>query len=210
MENKKGTTTVGLVCDGAVVVASERRATMGTMIAHKRAKKLYRIDDHLALTTAGLVGDAQMLARYLGVESELYKLQRETDMPIKGAATLLGNILNQRKFAPFFVQLIVAGIDTSGGHVFSVDAAGGAIEDVYTSTGSGSPYVLGVLEDHYREDISVDEGVDLAIRGLTAAMKRDAASGNGIDLAVITPEGYTGYSDDDIQERQAAMEIQHT
>ncbi len=208
MENKKGTTTVGLVCDGAVVVASERRATMGTMIAHKHAKKLYKIDDHLALTTAGLVGDAQMLARYLGVESELYKLQRETDMPIKGAATLLGNILNQRKFAPFFVQLIVGGVDANGAHVFSVDAAGGAIEDVYTSTGSGSPYVLGVLEDHYREDISVDECVDLAIRALTAAMKRDSASGNGIDLAVITPEGYTSYSEEDIEERTAAMEPQ--
>jgi proteasome beta subunit len=208
MENKKGTTTVGLVCDGAVVVASERRATMGTMIAHKRAKKLYKIDDHLALTTAGLVGDAQMLARYLGVESELYKLQRETDMPIKGAATLLGNILNQRKFAPFFVQLIIGGVDATGPHVFSVDAAGGAIEDVYTSTGSGSPYVLGVLEDHYKEDIGVEEGVDLAIRSLTAAMKRDAASGNGIDLAVINSEGYTSYSEEDIQERTAAMEIQ--
>ncbi|MFO8133116.1 MAG: archaeal proteasome endopeptidase complex subunit beta [Thermoplasmatota archaeon] len=208
MENKKGTTTVGLVCDGAVVVASERRATMGTMIAHKRAKKLYRIDDHLALTTAGLVGDAQMLARYLGVESELYKLQREADMPIKGAATLLGNILNQRKFAPFFVQLIIAGVDTNGTHVFSVDAAGGAIEDIYTSTGSGSPYVLGVLEDHYREDMNIEEGVDLAIRALTAAMKRDSASGNGIDLAVITPEGYTSYSEEDIEERAAAMEIQ--
>ena len=208
MENKKGTTTVGMVCDGAVVVASERRATMGTMIAHKRAKKLYKIDDHLALTTAGLVGDAQMLARYLGVESELYKLQRETDMPIKGAATLLGNILNQRKFAPFFVQLIIGGVDATGPHVFSVDAAGGAIEDVYTSTGSGSPYVLGVLEDHYKEDIGIEEGVDLAIRSLTAAMKRDAASGNGIDLAVITSEGYTSYSEEDIQERTAAMEIQ--
>ncbi|MGC9307716.1 MAG: archaeal proteasome endopeptidase complex subunit beta [Thermoplasmatota archaeon] len=208
MENKKGTTTVGMVCDGAVVVASERRATMGTMIAHKRAKKLYKIDDHLALTTAGLVGDAQMLARYLGVEAELYKLQRETDMPIKGAATLLGNILNQRKFAPFFVQLIIGGVDATGPHVFSVDAAGGAIEDVYTSTGSGSPYVLGVLEDHYKEDIGIEEGVDLAIRSLTAAMKRDAASGNGIDLAVITSEGYTSYSEEDIQERTAAMEIQ--
>lgn len=208
MENKKGTTTVGLVCDGTVVVASERQATMGTMIAHKRAKKLYRIDDHLALTTAGLVGDAQMLARYLGVESELYKLQREADMPIEGAATLLGNILNQRKFAPFFVQLIVGGVDASGPHVFSVDAAGGAIEDVYTSTGSGSPYVLGVLEDHYQEDMSAEEGVDLAIRALTAAMKRDAASGNGIDLAAITAQGYTSYSEEDIQERKAAMEIQ--
>lgn len=181
---------------------------MGTMIAHKRAKKLYKIDDHLALTTAGLVGDAQMLARYLGVEAELYKLQRETDMPIKGAATLLGNILNQRKFAPFFVQLIIGGVDATGPHVFSVDAAGGAIEDVYTSTGSGSPYVLGVLEDHYKEDIGIEEGVDLAIRSLTAAMKRDAASGNGIDLAVITSEGYTSYSEEDIQERTAAMEIQ--
>lgn len=205
--NKKGTTTLGLVCEDGVVVAAEHRATMGTMIAHKVAKKIFKIDDHLALTTAGLVGDAQMLARYLRVESELYKLQREASMPVKGAATLMGNILNQRKFAPFYVQLIVGGVDASGPHVFSIDAAGGAIEDTYTTTGSGSPYVFGVLEDHYKEGLSAKEGVDLAIRALSAAIKRDAASGNGMDIAVITPGEYRDIPPDEIEKRTKALDI---
>ena len=66
-----GTTTLGLVCKDGVVVATERRATMGTMIAHKVTKKLFQIDEHLALTTAGLVGDVQVLARYLSAEAKL-------------------------------------------------------------------------------------------------------------------------------------------
>jgi proteasome beta subunit len=206
-DNKKGTTTLGLVCKDSVVIAAEHRATMGTMIAHKVAKKVFKIDDHLVLTTAGLVGDAQMLARYLKVESELYKLQRETTMPVKGAATLMGNILNQRKFAPFYVQLLVGGVDASGPHVFSIDAAGGAIEDIYTTTGSGSPYVFGVLEDHYKEGMSPDQGIDLAIRALSAAIKRDAASGNGMDIVVITPKKYQDLAPDDIEGRKQALKI---
>ena len=206
-DNKKGTTTLGLICDDSVVLAAEHRATMGTMIAHKVAKKVFKIDDHLVLTTAGLVGDAQMLARFLKVESELYKLQRETTIPVKGAATLMGNILNQRKFAPFYVQLIVGGIDPSGPHVFSIDAAGGAIEDIYTTTGSGSPYVFGVLEDHYKEGMSPDEGVDLAIRALSAAIKRDAASGNGMDIVVITPNKYRIISQDQIEKRKQELKL---
>ena len=206
-DNKKGTTTLGLVCKDSVVVAAEHRATMGTMIAHKVAKKVFKIDNHLVLTTAGLVGDAQMLTRYLKVESELYKLQRETTMPVKGAATLMGNILNQRKFAPFYVQLIVGGVDASGPHVYSIDAAGGAIEDIYTTTGSGSPYVFGVLEDHDKEGMSTDQGVDLAIRALSAAIKRDAASGNGMDIVVISPKEYRDFSPADIEQRKQALEI---
>lgn len=207
MENKKGTTTIGLVCKDGVVIATEHRATMGTMIAHKVAKKVYKIDDHLAMTTAGLVGDAQMLARYLKVETDLYRLQRGSRIPVKGAATLMSNILNQRKFAPFYVQLIIGGVDTSGPHVFSIDAAGGSIEDEYTTTGSGSPYVFGVLEDHYREGITVDEGVDLSIRALSAAMKRDSASGNGMDIAVITPKEYREITQEEIEKRKKNLEI---
>jgi len=190
MENKKGTTTIGLVCKDGVVIATE-----------------HKIDDHLAMTTAGLVGDAQMLARYLKVETDLYRLQRGSRIPVKGAATLMSNILNQRKFAPFYVQLIIGGVDTSGPHVFSIDAAGGSIEDEYTTTGSGSPYVFGVLEDHYREGITVDEGVDLSIRALSAAMKRDSASGNGMDIAVITPKEYREITQEEIEKRKKNLEI---
>jgi len=202
---KTGTTTLGMVCKDGVVVATERRATMGTLIAHKTTKKLFKVDDHLALTTAGLVGDVQVLARYLSAEAKLYKLGRETKMPVEAAATLMANILNQRKFYPYYVQLIIGGYDSSGGHVFSLDAAGGAIPDKYTSTGSGSPYVFGVLEDHYREDMTVEEGIDLAIRAITAAMKRDSASGDGIDVAVITPDGFRLLSDDEVKKRREKL-----
>ncbi len=73
---KKGTTTIGLVCRDGVVMATEMRATMGTLIAHKTTQKLFKIDDNLGLTVAGVVGDAQTLARYITAEVELYKLKR--------------------------------------------------------------------------------------------------------------------------------------
>ena len=197
---KTGTTTLGMICKEGVVIATEKRATMGTLIAHKATKKLYKIDQHMALATAGLVGDLQVLARYLNAEANLYRLKRECIMPVKCAATLMSNILNQRKFMPYYVQLILGGVDETGGHVFSLDAAGGAIEDIYTSAGSGSPFVFGVLEDSYREGLSVDEGVILAVKAITAAKKRDSASGGDIDVAVITAEkGFEEISQEQIK-----------
>ena len=204
-ELKKGTTTLGIVCKDGVVLATERRATMGTMIAHKVTKKLFKIDDNLGLTVAGLVGDAQVLARYLSAEVELYKLKRNTSMTVKAASTLMSNILSGRRYFPYWVALIIGGIDNEGGHVYSLDAAGGAIEDEYVTTGSGSPYVYGVLEDHYKKGLSTPEGIDLAIRGLNAAMKRDAASGDGIDVAVIQKKEFKRLSEDEVGERKKKM-----
>ena len=198
---KTGTTILGMVCKEGVVIASERRATTGTLIAHKSTKKLHKIDEHLALATAGLVGDLQVLARYLSAEVNLYRLKRDRHIPIKGAATLLSNILNQRKFYPYYVQLILGGWDSEGGHIYSLDAAGGAIPDKYSSGGSGSPYVYGVLEDLYKDDLTIDEGIDIAARAVTAAMQRDSASGNGIDIAVITQKEFRMIPEDEIKSR---------
>ncbi|PKK85624.1 MAG: proteasome endopeptidase complex, archaeal, beta subunit [Thermoplasmata archaeon HGW-Thermoplasmata-1] len=203
---KTGTTTLGIVCKDGVVIGTERRATMGTLIAHKKTQKLFRVDDHIALTTAGLVGDAQVLARLLSAEVELYRMKREAPISVQAAATLMANILNQRKFAPYYVQLIIGGVDASGGHVYSLDAAGGAIPDIYTTTGSGSPYVFGVLEDQYRDDVTVDGGMDLAIRSLNAAMRRDSASGDGMDIAVITQkDGFRLATDDEVASRKKKL-----
>ncbi|MCI0480823.1 MAG: archaeal proteasome endopeptidase complex subunit beta [Candidatus Dadabacteria bacterium] len=204
---KKGTTTLGLVCKDGVVIATEHRATMGTLIAHKKTKKLFKIDDNIGLTVAGLVGDAQVLARYLKAEAELYKMRRGAPMPIKAASTIMANILNGRKYYPYWVQLLVGGVDNDGFHVYSLDAAGGSIPDDYVTTGSGSPYVYGVLEDHYSENMPMDESVDLAIRALSAAMKRDAASGNGISVATITKKGFEELSDEDIDKRIKRMKL---
>ena len=198
---KTGTTTLGMVCKEGVVIATETRATMGTLIAHKETKKLYKIDEHLALATAGLVGDLQVLARYLSAEANLYRLKREIKMPVESAATLMSNILNQRKFMPYYVQLILGGYDTTGGHVYSLDAAGGAIPDKYTAGGSGSPYVFGVLEDHYKEGLTVDEGIDIAIRAIKASKSRDSASGGMTNIAVITKDGFKPVSQEEVAKR---------
>ncbi len=202
---KTGTTTLGMVCKEGVVIATEQRATMGTLIAHKTTKKLYKIDEHLALATAGLVGDLQTLARYLNAEANLYRLKRDAKMPVKSAATLMANILNQRKFAPYYVQLILGGYDNSGGYIYALDAAGGAIPDKYTSAGSGSPYVFGVLEDNYKDNLTTDEGVNIAIRAITAAMNRDSASGGMISVAVITKDGFREIPEDEVKKRMEKL-----
>jgi len=207
---KTGTTTLGMVCKEGVIIATERRATMGTLIAHKATQKLYKIDQHLALATAGLVGDVQILARYLNAEANLYRLKRDNKMPVKSAATLMSNILNQRKFYPYYVQLVLGGYDETGGHVYSLDAAGGAIPDKYTSAGSGSPYVYGVLEDNYRDNLSIEEGIEIAIRAITAAMERDSASGGMIDVAVITKDGFKQLAEEEIKKRKEKYLKQHS
>ena len=178
---------------------------MGNLIAHKATKKLYQIDNHLALATAGLVGDLQVLSRYLSAETKLYSLKRDVEMSVQSAATLMSNILNSRKFYPYYVQLILGGWDSTGGHVYSLDAAGGSIPDKYTAGGSGSPYAFGVLEDSYKDDMSVNDGIDLALRAISAAMGRDSASGNGADVAVITEKEFKMISEDEIKKRMQKM-----
>jgi proteasome beta subunit len=206
-EVKTGTTTIGVVCKDGVVMATEMRATMGTLIAHKTTQKLFRIDDNIGLTVAGVVGDAQTLARYIGAEVELYKLKRGQPMTVRSAATLTSNILAGSRFYPYYVGLILGGIDRDGGHVYALDMVGGAIPDDYVTTGSGSPFVYGVLEDHYEKGMSVSDGIDLAIRALHAAMRRDSASGDGYTVASITKDGFVILDDKDIQKRLAKMKL---
>ena len=206
---KTGTTTIGIVNSDGVVLASEHRATMGNFIAHKETQKVYKIDDNLGLTTAGLVGDAQVLARYVKAEVELYKLRRQAPMSVKAAATLMSNILRRGGGSQgfFYVGLIIGGHDKEGGHVYSLDAAGGSIPDNYISVGSGSPYAYGVLEDHFKKEMPLSDSIDLAIRALNAAMKRDSASGDGMAIITITKDGYVEVSDEEISKRASRMGI---
>jgi proteasome beta subunit len=168
---------------------------------------MFQVDSHLALTTAGLVGDAQMIARHLHAQAQLYRFKRDTRLPVRGAASLLGNILNASRFQPYWVQLIIGGFDDQGGAIYSVDAAGGAIPERWTVTGSGSSFVYGVLEDRIAADLNVKEAVDLAIRGLNAAMRRDSASGNGMDIAVIDASGFRRLTEEDILKRHKALKL---
>ncbi len=183
----KGTTTVGVLCDGGVVLASESRATMGNFIASSAAKKIYQVDDLVGLTTAGVVGDAQSLVRMVQVEARLFRMQRGEPMTVKAITSMLSNILASRRYFPFMVQLVMGGMDRYGPKIYSLDALGGQIEErKIVSTGSGSPIAYGVLEAMYRPGISIEEGTVLAARAIHTAMKRDSASGDKIELVRIT------------------------
>jgi proteasome beta subunit len=187
----KGTTTVGIVCQDGVVMATDTRVVMGYTVAHKRGKKIFPIDKHLSMTIAGVVADAQNVVEVIKANSRLYLLEKKRIIPVSAAARLAANILfSSRGQGSLILQALVGGVDDSGVHLFAIDPLGSVTEEVCVSTGSGSPIAYGVLEDGYNQNILVKEGVSLVVRAVTSAMKRDAGSGNDFDVAVVTSEGY--------------------
>ncbi len=198
-EYMKGTTTVGVTCKDGVVLASDTRATMGTLIAHKFVRKSFMIDNHLGATVAGAVADAQALIRWVQSEAKLYRMRTGEEMSVDAVATLMGNIMFSNRYYPLIVQLIVGGTDKKGPKLYSIDPLGSSIEDKVISTGSGSPVSYGVLEDSYTDDMTVNEGVKLAVRALKSSLARDAMTGNGIDVVKITKEGFVKLSDKDVE-----------
>ena len=183
----EGTTTVGITCTDGVVFASERRASMGNLVAHKVAEKIFKIDNHIAATIAGSVADAQSLMKIISAETALYRLRNGKDISLEAAAAVSSNILHS---SPAYVQTLIGGVDDTGASIYSLDAAGGMIKDTFISTGSGSTFAYGVLEDRFHEDITVEEAKELALRAIKAATERDTYSGNGFLVAEVTKDGY--------------------
>ena len=183
----EGTTTVGITCKDGVVFASERRASMGNLVAHKVAEKIFKIDNHIAATIAGSVADAQSLMKIISAETALYRLRNGKDISLEAAAAVSSNILHS---SPAYVQTLIGGVDDTGASIYSLDAAGGMIKDTFISTGSGSTFAYGVLEDRFHDDITVEEAKELALRAIKAATERDTYSGNGFLVAQVTKDGY--------------------
>ncbi|MBI4020448.1 MAG: archaeal proteasome endopeptidase complex subunit beta [Candidatus Aenigmarchaeota archaeon] len=196
---KTGTTTIGLIAKDAVVLGADRKATMGYLVASKTAKKVLQIDDHIGMTIAGLVGDAQALERYIKAELRLYRLQEDSRITIKAASHLVANILYGRRFYPYYVQLIVGGYDEKP-RMFSLGADGSVLEEAkYYSSGSGSPMAFGVLEHGFRKGMPVDEAKKLVAKAVKAAMRRDIGSGAGIDMVVIDSKGFRRIDNDEVK-----------
>jgi len=195
----KGTTTVAAVCVDGVILATDTRATMGSYVASKHAKKVYKITDQLAMTIAGGVAVAQRIVDVLKVNAKLFELEKERPMPVATAARLVSNILfsNREVGMPLPLQALIGGHDDSGPHVFNLDPYGSLTEEKMVSTGSGSPFAYGVLEDRYREESTIDEMLPVVVKAVDSAMKRDVASGDNFDVAVVTSQGYKEFSDEE-------------
>ena len=193
----KGTTTIGVVCKDGIILASDTRVTMGYFVAHKKGKKVYKIDDHIAMTISGVVADAQRTVNILKVNARLYKLNIRRPLPIHSAARLISNLLFSSRYAPLIAQVLVGGIDDTGPHIFSLDPFGSLTEEKCVATGSGSPIAYGVLEDKYKENMPIEDLLSIVVRAVNSAMKRDAASGDSYDVTIIDEKGLRELSDDE-------------
>jgi proteasome beta subunit len=194
MQYKKGTTTVGIVCKDAIILAADRRATAGTLIVDKKAQKVHKITDNIAVTIAGAVADAQLLIKLLRAETKLKAIRTRRVPTVKETANMLGGLLysNIRQFSliPGITHFLLAGYDKDGLHLYDLfpDGSVTEIED-YTSSGSGSVIAYGVLESQYQKDLPADAALKLAVKSVNAALQRDSATGNGIDAIKVTTKG---------------------
>jgi len=184
-----GATTVGVVCKDGVILASERRVNYGYFVMSKSGKKVFRISDKIGAACAGIVADMQILTREVTAHLNIYSFEREQSVTVRTAAKLMGSLLFERRYFPYLAQTIVGGIDETGAKLFVLDPLGSVIEDKFTAVGSGSEIAMGLLESDFKEGMSIDDAKGLVRKAIKAGSARDIASGEGLDMLIITDKG---------------------
>jgi proteasome beta subunit len=206
-----GTTIVAATFPGGVVMAGDRRATMGNVIAQRDIEKVFPADDFSCVGIAGTAGLAVELVRLFQVELEHYEKIEGTTLSLDGkanrlAAMIRGNLgmaMQGLAVVPMF-----AGFDhdTGEGRIVSFDVTGGRYEEhSFHAVGSGSMFARGSLKKLYRDDLSAGEAVATCVQALYDAADDDSATG-GPDLtrgifpmvATVTADGYSRFSDDSV------------
>jgi proteasome beta subunit len=184
-----GATTVGVVCQDGVILASEKRISYGYLVVSKGGKKVFKITDHIGAACAGLVSDMQILVREVEAYANLFDLDVGRSISVRSAAKLMSNLLFSRRLAPLITQTIVGGRDEEETALYVLDILGSVIPDKYAVVGSGTEIAMGVIEEGYKEDLTMEEAKDLVIRAIRSAISRDIMSGDGIDFLLITKDG---------------------
>jgi proteasome beta subunit len=181
------TTIVGIRTKEGVVLGSDRRASKGFFIGSKITQKIAKIDDTLAVAIAGQLSDADYMVKLVKAERNLIELRRGFPVTVKESARLIANqaYTGLKNYQPYFVELLVGGVDQEGGQIFVADMSGAITSEEFASSGSGSPIAYGVLESIYHKDMTNEQAKEIATKAVAAAMERDPGSGNGIDVLTI-------------------------
>ncbi len=188
---KTGTTTLGIVCKDAIILAADKRTTAGNLIVRKDSEKIHIVADNVVITTAGVVSDIQMVIKLVRAELKVRKKKNNRLNSVKEAASLTSRMFyeNARQYFPSVAQVILAGYERDKLRMYEIDVDGATLEiGEFVSTGSGSPLMYGLLEHAFKENMTIKEGEELAVKAISAATQRDNASGNGIDVVVITKD----------------------
>jgi proteasome beta subunit len=193
---KTGTSLVGIVCKDGVIMAGDKRTTAGNMVMNKNKQKVVPISDYLVVSGTGTASDIEMLKKIIQAELRLKELKSKKRATVKEAANLIANMsyknIRQPTMIPFIAGIMLGGVNEDGSaELYSIEPAGSVmqVEDFDANFSSGMPFILGLLERQYKKDLTIEQGIELAIEALKSSTQIDTASGNGIDVFSITKEG---------------------
>jgi proteasome beta subunit len=185
-----GTTTVGIKATDGVVLCADMRASAGYFIANNNTMKIQKIDEHVGMTMAGGVADAQNITDILRYHANMHRIQKHEPISIKSLTRLTSLIFHQNRGYPFIADILVGGYDNAGPALYNIDMFGSAEEKNYVTTGSGSPVAYGLLEEEYHDDLTVEEAKVIALRAVKAAIIRNIGTGDGINIAIMDKNGF--------------------
>ena len=185
-----GATAVGITYDGGVVFASEKRIAYGNFLVSKNTKKTFKITPKVGAACAGLVADMQILSLQISALAKIRKMELKRDVPPNSIAKMMSNMMYERRFFPLLTQVIVGGV-VDKPIIYTLDPLGSVLPDEYAAVGTGAEMALGVLDPQFKENMSEQEAVDLAVKAVRSATMRDSFSGDGIDVMVINKDGAT-------------------
>lgn len=183
-----GATAVGVTFDGGLVLASEKRIAFGNFLVSKSSKKTFEITPKVGATCAGLVADMQILSLQIAALAKIRKMELKRDVPPNSVAKMMSNMMYERRYFPLLTQVIVGGV-VDKPILYTLDPLGSVLPDEYAAVGTGAEMALGVLDPQFKENMTEKEAVDLAKKAVRSASLRDSASGDGLDIMVITKDG---------------------
>lgn len=183
-----GATAVGLTFSNGVILAAEKRVSYGNFVINKHTRKVFSVTDSVGAACAGMIADMQVLVRQVEALAKIRRLETRRNVAPNSIAKLMSVIMFERRFFPLLTQVIVGGVNTSS-QIYTLDPLGSVLPDDYAAVGTGAEMALGVLDSEYKSSITAEQSKELALKAIRSSIQRDSASGDGIDLLVITKGG---------------------
>jgi proteasome beta subunit len=184
-----GATAVGISYQEGVLLAAEKRVSFGNFVVNKNTKKTFPVTEFVGAACAGMIADMQVLVRQVAALAKIRKLETKRNVAPNSVAKLMSVIMFERRFFPLLTQVIVGGVDGKP-QIYTLDPLGSLLPDEYAAVGTGAELALGIMDAEYKREFSEEKAKELAIKAIKSSIQRDSSSGDGIDLLMITSNGY--------------------
>ena len=187
---KRGTTSIGIVSKDGVVFAVDKKIK-SKLIVQKSIEKIFKIDDHIATASSGLVADARRLVDIARRQAQVNKLQYHEPISVTGLTKYIGDLeqmyTQSGGIRPFGISLIIGGVSDDECRLYETDPSGALIEYKATAIGFGRDKALELFENKYEDDISLDDAINLAIEGIYKATDGKVAD-DSVEISVVDKE----------------------